>query len=223
MNEYRHSQIGYFLKLEFWQQALRLLNFQISQKKSNRHYNTLSIFYYEKLDLSCLELECQNIYYRSRVASGLFYALEKEFFVHHYVIPKQGLGLRDYVFFSYPMRALYYSIGLYLLRLSKEFLSEVHGKLKHVKAFYGGNLHYKGEDLIVNKTNIYYRGFYEQFRDALQEETEIEDQDKDRIILKLDIENYFGEISIPLLLHNLEHFIKPIAVLTRMRYSSSEK
>jgi len=221
--DYSQSQVGYFLGKRYWHDALKLLNFQILQKKNNRHYNTLSIFYYEQLDVDCTNAR-EEVYFESRIASSLFFALEKEFFVYHYVIPKQGLGLRDYVFFSYPMRALYYSVGLYLLKLSQEFLNEVHGKSKNIKSFYGGNLHFKNNDLVVTKSNIYYRNFYKRYREALEEEVKIEDQDNDKgkIILKLDIENYFGEISIQILLDNLDHYIKP-SIKSEMNFDTFTK
>jgi AbiA family abortive infection protein len=202
------------LKSSVWQEALKLLNFQIQQKKSNRHFNTLSMFYYERLANECLTHEPES-YYLTKVASSLFYGLEKEFFAHHYVIPKKGLGLRDYVFFTYPMRALYYAVGLYLLKLSQEFLLEVHKKLKNVSAYYGGNLHYKRSDLVLSKENIYYRSFYDEFTQTIEQEVEQDKQDK--VVIKLDIENYFGEISIPLLLEKLDHFVKP-SIKVEMRF-----
>jgi AbiA family abortive infection protein len=214
MKIYRHSQIGYFLSFDIWDDALNLLNFQISQRQSNRHYNTLSIFHYEQTFKDCI-LDHRNEYFETKVGSSLFYGLTEEFFVYHYVIPKKGLGLRDYVFFTYPSRALYYAIGLYLLKLSEEFLLEVHGKLANVQAFYAGKLQYKQDKLVINKTNTYYRSYYDQFTKEL--EIEIKNAKENKVIIKLDIENYFSEISISILLEKLEKFIKP-SIKSRLKF-----
>jgi len=106
------TQLGYFINFDLWKDALDLLNFQIKQKTKNRHFNTLSMFYYEKLDINCLNHPTPDYfnptpeYFNIKISSSLFYGLKKEFSVLSYVIPKPGLGLRDYKFFTYPMRAV---------------------------------------------------------------------------------------------------------------------
>ena len=207
MTKSNTTQLGYFISFELWQDALKLLNFQIQQKTKNRHFNTLSMFYYEKLDTSCLNHSTQEDYFNIKISSSLFYSLKKEFSVLSYVIPKPGLGLRDYKFFTYPMRAVYYSIGLYLLKLSQEFLTETYKKIDAIEAFYGGNLTYKSNELQLSPKNIYYRSFHEQFKSRIKEETKIDNASK--VVLKLDVENYFNELSMSTLLNLLSRFIKP--------------
>ncbi|NET61286.1 MAG: AbiA family abortive infection protein [Symploca sp. SIO2E6] len=204
--QYKHFQLGYFLEFEYWNEALKLLEFQISQRQNNKHYNTLSIFYYERTLRDCI-LEKREDYFNTKIASSLFYGMNKEFAVYHYVIPKKGLGLRDYVFFTYPARVLYYAVGLYLLRLSQEFLFEVHKKLSNVSAYYGGNIKYNKNVLDINKSNVYYRVYYDRYREII--EYELNSKKENKVIIKLDIENYSGEIFIPLLLEKLDLFIKP--------------
>lgn len=172
------------------------------------------MFYYEKLDLTCLNHAAQD-YFNIKISSSLFYGLKKEFSVFSYVVPKPGLGLRDYKFFTYPMRVVYYAVGLYLLKLSQEFLIETYQKIGSIKAFYGGNLSYKSGNIQLNPQNIYYRSFHEQFKSIIKKETKSSNQDK--VILKLDIENYFNELSISKLLHFLNLFIKP-SVQANMAY-----
>lgn len=200
------TQLGYFINSDLWQDALDLLNFQIKQKRNNRHFNTLSMFYYEKLDTNCLNHLTEE-YFKTKISSSLFYGLKEEFSVLSYVIPKTGLGLRDYKFFTYPMRALYYSIGLYFLKLSQEFLFETYKKINSIEAFYGGNLVYKSNELQINPKNMYYRSFHESFKSKIKEETKLENPNK--VVLKLDIENYFNELSIHILLNLLGRFVKP--------------
>ncbi|WP_009634061.1 AbiA family abortive infection protein [Synechocystis sp. PCC 7509] len=215
-DKHKGTQLGYFIDFKLWKDALELLKFQIKQKHSNRHFNTLSMFYYEKLHVDCLDAEPQT-YFQTKIASSLFYGLKQEFGVFSYVIPKPGLGLRDYKFFTYPMRAVYYTIGLYLLKLSQEFILETHRKANRIEAFYGGNLTYKEEELKITAKNIYFRSFHEQFKQKIKGETENESQDK--FILQLDIENYFNEISIPKLLEFLHINIKP-SIQASMSYDS---
>ena len=121
------SQLGHFLDYSYWQDAIELLEFQINRrsKDEHKHYNTLSMYYYDKLGDSRKQVATCD-YFTERVASGLLYGLEEEFFVIPYVTPKSGgFGLRNYKFLSYPMRVLYYAAGLYLLRLSQEFVTDL--------------------------------------------------------------------------------------------------
>lgn len=208
MTDSSKTQLGYFIDYKLWKDALDLLNFQIESKQRNRHFNTLSMFYYEKLYLTCLNSdETKENYFETKISSGLFYGLRKEFSVISYVIPKPGLGLRDYKFFTYPMRVVYYAVGLYLLKLSQEFINETYKKIKTIEAFYGGNIYYKSDNLQFNRENIYYRKFYEKFQKKVKEETKSENPNK--IVIQIDIENYFNELSVSRLLSILGHFIKP--------------
>ena len=212
-------QLGYFIDIATWKDALKLLNFQIKQKKKNRHFNTLSMFYYESLDTTCINT-CLREYFDTKIASSLFYGLKKEFCVVSHVIPKKGLRLRDYKFFTYPMRAVYYAVGLYLLQLSQEFISEVYNKTESIEAFYGGNLTYKCSELQLGRESIYYLSFYKEFR--IKANREIESSNRLKVVLQLDIENCFDNISIPKLLNSLSHFTKP-SVQVRMRYDAATK
>ena len=210
------TQLGYFINFDLWQDALNLLRFQIEQKKSNKHFNTLSMFYYEKLDVACLNHDSRH-YFNVKIATSLFYGLKKEFAVLPYVIPKPGLGLRDCKFFTYPMRVVYYAVGLYLLKLSQEFVVETYKKINTIQSFYGGNIIYKSNKLQLSGKNIYYRSFHQKFRALVKKETQSETENK--IVLKLDIENYFNELSIPKLLNFLDRFIKP-STKADMRYDT---
>ena len=200
------KQLGYFINLALWEDALKLLEFQIQQKQSNRHFNTLSMFYYEKLDLKCLNDTAEE-YFNIKISTSLFYGLTKEFAVYSYVIPKPGLGLRDCKFLTYPMRVLFYTVGLYLLKLSQQFLKETKKRTYNIESFYGGKLIYEGQKLKLNKNDIYYLKYYKKFQSQIKDETKSELANK--VILKLDIENYFNELSVPKLLDFLTKYIKP--------------
>jgi len=200
----RHN-LSHFITIEMWQNALKLLNFQIQQRQKNKHYNSLSIFYYEKLGSSIEVLKTEE-YFRERIASSLFYGLTKEFSAITYIVPKFGLGLRKLTFLTYPMRAVLYSIGLYLLRLTQEFLTEQFTHRRHIQSYYGGGIFFDGDNLNVTANNTYYRQYYRAFRKEIRKEASEEIEDK--LVVRVDIENYYNELSIPKLLALLEEFVK---------------
>src|SRR6266511_5046582 len=87
-------QLGYFLDYSFWENALDLLEYQLSLKPSNRHFNTLSMFYYERLSKKEKKGLRTKAYFNSHIENNLFYGLEREFAIHSYPVPKSNLGLR---------------------------------------------------------------------------------------------------------------------------------
>lgn len=95
MTSYSPTQFGYFLTYEMWQDALRLLNYQVARKQKNKHFYTLSMFYYEKLGKrkSSGKTELESIkeerYFKEKIANSLFYGLSNEFGVHPYVQPRE--------------------------------------------------------------------------------------------------------------------------------------
>ncbi len=95
--------LGRFITYRLWNEALKLLDFQVESKQKNRHFATISNFYYERLGRNVDKLREQD-YFNERIANNLFYGLENEFVVFPYLIPKAGLGLRNYRFFSYPLK-----------------------------------------------------------------------------------------------------------------------
>src|SRR3990170_5346749 len=84
-------QFGYFLDFNYWKEALKLLNFQIEQRKTNKHYNKLNFFYFERIKNEMKNLDSID-YYNHKIANNLFYGLEKEFFYYNYPLPKPGFG-----------------------------------------------------------------------------------------------------------------------------------
>ena len=76
-NPYDMPQLGYFLDYHrHWLQALRLLKFQLEMKEKNKHFNTLEMFYYEKLKESFEELESEE-YFETRIANKSVLWLER--------------------------------------------------------------------------------------------------------------------------------------------------
>jgi AbiA family abortive infection protein len=199
------KDIGHFLTYEIWQDALRLLNAQVEGQDSNRHFKTLSMIYYKKLESSIKRLETLD-FFESYVKNNLFYGLESEFAIYPYVVPKSGLGVRNYKFLTYPMRAIYDSIGLYLLKLSDEFLTNYYRTNSNIRSFYGGGIYFENDKLVVTKNNIYFSSYYRNFRNEIRKEIR-HDSDK-RVVIRIDIQNYYDEISIPILLEQCEQNYK---------------
>ena len=200
------SRLGYFLDVSLWRDALRLLAYQLSLKTKNKHFNTLSMFYYEKLNP--VELTKEE-YFTRRIANNLFYGLENEFSIYTYPIPKPNLGLRRYCFFTYPMRIVYYTVGLYLLKTSQEFILNYYSLYKHIQSDYGGRLLFDEKDHILKLSynSVWYKPHYKRFRNRVRQEVSGNTQDK--IVIHLDIQNYFEEISIPVLLNFIAEYVKP--------------
>jgi len=203
------KNIGHFLTFELWQDALKLINAHVEGQESNKHFKTLSMIYYKKLGSATQQLETHE-FFDKYVINNLFYGLENEFAIYPYVMPKAGLGLRNYKFLTYPMRAVYDSIGLYALKLSDEFLKNYYRKNSNIRSFYGGGIYFENDRLVVTKNNIYFSSYYRSFRNEIRKEINT-DGDK-RVVVRIDIQNYYDEISIPIL---LEHF--------EQNYKDSEK
>ena len=70
-------QLGYFLNYRHhWLEGLELLRYQLEMKKENRHFNTLEMFYYEKLEEFFDKLESKE-YFKTRIVNNLFYGLRE--------------------------------------------------------------------------------------------------------------------------------------------------
>lgn len=203
---------GHFLEHRHWRQAVTLLEYQLERKKTNRHFNTLEMTYYQKMRKSFNRLKSDK-YFITRVANNLFYGLSREFAVIPYTIPKPNLGLRRYKFMTCPMRVLYYAVGIYLIELSKDYLKASHGTQKaRIHASYGGNLQFNEHGKLIKKPEpipdpIYYKPHYDNFCKEVKKENEKNTERK--VVIRLDIQNFFDELHIPMLLILLRDYVKP--------------
>ncbi|MCO5196934.1 MAG: hypothetical protein M9941_04185 [Anaerolineae bacterium] len=211
-------QLGYFLRYRYWKNAVKLLHYQLDIKNRNRHFNTLSMFYYEELGKKTKKLKNKK-YFRKRIANNLFYGLEEEFAIYPYPIPKSNLGLRNYKFLTYPLRLVYYSVALYILDLSQEVIRDYYLKYKHLHADYGGKLFFDDDkrNLILNYDSIWYKPHYKRFRATVRRE--VKDNLENKIVIHIDIQNYYDEISIPILLNFLSNYVKP-SIQREMRFDA---
>lgn len=199
-------QIGHFLKYHHWLKALELLEYQLDRKKDNKSFLTLEMSHYEIQRKSFNGLKSEK-YFNTTVANNLFYGLGREFAIVPYTIPKSNLGLRRYKFMTCPMRVLYYAVGIYLLELSKNYLQGNYRTRNRIRAGYGGNLQFNELGHIIKRPKpipepIYHVPHYEHFCEEVEKEKEGNTERK--VVIRLDIQNYFDELSIPKLLDLLE-------------------
>lgn len=206
-----------FLTLNFWSDATALLNCQIDEKKNNRTYNTLNFHYFDSIRNKVRSVHNKK-YFNDRVATSLFYALDKEFFFEKYMTSKKGIGLRNFCFFSYPMMTLYYSVGLYLMRLTQQFIQD--SSVTNIHSFYGAGIFYEGDKLIFDEQKIYYRQYYIKF-DKIRKSFNNRKK-KNRVVTHLDIQNYYDNVSIEILLELITANVKP-SELQKSNFDSSTR
>jgi len=201
----KNLQLGHFLKQDLWDLAKELLDYQINDKSKYKTYNTLNFYYFDLIKSKTTRLS-QKSYYNDRISNNLFYGLEREFYFHKYTVPKTGIGLRNYSFFSYPMQQMMYAFGLYFLRISQQFI--IDNKKSKIKSFYGGDLKFNNDTkrLVLNKNTTLYYKHYNSFKSELVKETKTPEN---KVFIRLDIQNYFDNVSISKLLNLLQKNIKP--------------
>jgi AbiA family abortive infection protein len=205
-NKDENDYLGYFLTLSQWVDSVNLLDFQIKQKATNGHYNTLNMHYFDKVNPILKNKLLEESYYKNKISNSLFYGLQKEFFIYMYSYPKRFFSIRQYFFFSYPMRVLHYSMGLYLLKLSQEFIVDNIKSNKNISSYYGADISYSEDKLSYNKKNTYYLPYYKAFKKDINKELK---QKENKIVIKIDMESYFDNVSIKILLNLLKQCVKP--------------
>ncbi|MCR1847889.1 AbiA family abortive infection protein [Paeniclostridium sordellii] len=199
------SSLGYFLDYKIWKDACELENKKIEYMNNNMHFCTLNIDYFNRLGKNIRERVSNKIYFKNRIANNLFYGLGNEFFIEEYACPKKIYGIRNYKFISYSMNCIHNSIGLYILKISDDFIRNHYNKVKSISSEYGGNITYNDRQVSFSKNNLYYLKHHENYRKNL-----LESVDENKIVIKIDIQNYFNDMKIIKLLELLDYIaIKP--------------
>lgn len=200
-NSYLPNQLGSFLSLELFEEASGLLNAQLSSKY--KALKTLNLYSIKKSDISNFEIKN---YFFKKVANNLLYGLTDEFYVESYQIPKGIFGIRNFKFFSYPMLLTYYAIGLYILKLSEPVISHLNAN-QDIFSYYGSNLHFNNGGLVKNNDTLFYLNDYKKFKAKVRYYTNPKNGPK--LVIKLDMQNFFEEIDIKILLDNLDSIARP--------------
>ena len=154
-----------------------------------------------------MELLGTREYYNNVVSSGLFYAMENEFYSIPYTIPKGILGKRQYWFLSYPLTALYHAIGVYILRLVSHYV-ERHRKSDSISSFYGGHLQLingsRWPRLKVKHVN--YKVHYRSYKQVVAKRLKI--SNSSTFVVKTDLQSYYESIDIRTLCREIEPRIR---------------
>ena len=199
------SSLGYFLNHKIWKDACELENNKIEYMNNNMHFCTLNIDYFNKLGKSRRDKISKKNYFENRIANNLFYGLGNEFFIEEYAYPKKIYGIRNYKFISYSMNCIHNSIGLYILKISDDFIRNYYNKIQSISSEYGGNITYNDKQISFSKNNLYYLKHHEKYKKNL-----LKYIDDDKVVIRIDIQNYFNDIKIIKLLELLDCIaIKP--------------
>jgi AbiA family abortive infection protein len=200
------ASLGYFIDFKLWKDSYRLQEKKIELKDRNPHFVTFNVNYFSTIKKSIRRLLSSSYYFNSRVSNNIFYDLNKEYFIKKYALPKNIYGIRNYSFISYSLNLVHNSIGLYLLKISDDFIYNYYKKIETIDSYYGGNIRYQNDSISFTKNNIYYRNEYKSFRKILTKNTK---DKEDYIVIRLDIQNYFDNLPIEKLLQFLQESIKP--------------
>ncbi len=103
------------------------------------------------------------------------------------------------------MQQLMYAFGLYFLRVSQQLIFDL--RTSKIKSFYGGDLKFNEstKKLVLNKNTTLYYSHYHNFKKELIKETK---KSENKVFIRLDIQNYFDNISISQLLELIERDVK---------------
>lgn len=200
-NSYLPNQLGSFLTLELFEEAASLLDFQLESKYKG--LKTLNFYAIKKCARENFEIKS---YFFNKIANNLFYGLTEEFYVESYQISKGIFGIRNYKFFSYPMLLTYYAIGLYILRLSENILQHITNS-EDIHPYYGFGLNLENDSLVKNYNTVTYFKHYKEFKKKVKFYSNPKNGPK--LIIKLDIQNFYEDIDIKILLDHLDFFAKP--------------
>ena len=167
------------------------------------------MFYYERIPIGERHNVATSDYFDKRIATNLLYGLETEFSVIPYPVPKGNLGLRRYQFLTYPLRIAHYAIGLHLMAVTQDLLHQYAGAKSRITAEYGGRLLFDEAtgQLHQNYESVWYKPHYQKFRKEVRAELKAELGHK--VVIRLDIQNYFEEIDVARLLSLIADYIKP--------------
>lgn len=214
-------QLGIFADYELWKDSIELIEKTVDLIAVNKHFNSFIMNYYKRLNINYKILIKSEGFYSQKVENALFYNYDKDFFSIKYPKSKSIFRVRDCRFLSYPMLNIHNMIGIYLLKLTYDFLNESIIKNPSIFSFYGGEFKIQENKLHYVDGGLYYYNFYKKFKKKLYNEAKGNDLEN-KIVLRIDIENYYDSISIKKLLENIEETIRP-SKLTEHNYDETVK
>ncbi len=199
-----------WLEYQDWLNAISLMDYQFTRKNDekhpNRHFNTPSLYIIESEWETVKESLKEENYFQSFIKTGYILSNEKKAYSTLYPGKKSFGKYRNSSFLSLHLRLFYYVVGLHLCRSLPLPLQTI-----HFTSLYGGNLTFdeKGK-LNLKPESVYYKNHYRSFFDScikLVEATQASEveinkslpevkQGYARCVIKLDLENFYDQISL---------------------------
>ncbi len=192
---------------EQWEDAYKILEAQIELINKNKHFNTLNLQYFNSLDSKYREYVESQDFFEKYINNLLFYGLEDVVFNNIYYMPKNTFGYRKKSYNSLVVRLISNAIGLYLYKVSEIFVNEfINNENSSISSRYGGKIAYNKNGISIKQENLYYKQQYKEFTKELL--NCINEKENDRIVLKLDVQDFYDNIKVNDFLKILEHKIR---------------
>lgn len=198
---------NYFLNYNCWLNGIKILEQQLKDKAEGKKYcRTLQLEKLERLEKNCLTVIKSKKFYERFVSNSLFYGIEKYFYLYDYPKPKTYLEIRTFTIFSFAMLSIHNMIAFYLLSITNEYVDGVKKSDKKINSYYGGNLKIDKNNLNINTYDLYYFNYYKKFKEKIKLKCEKKER---RMILKIDLKNYYSCISVEKLLNKIQEKTYP--------------
>ncbi|MFM7390236.1 MAG: reverse transcriptase domain-containing protein [Vampirovibrionales bacterium] len=199
-----------WLEYQDWLNAINLMDYQFTRKNHethpNRHFNTPSLYIIESEWETVKESLKKENYFQSFIKTGYILSDEKKAYSILYPGKKSFAKYRNSSFLSLYLRIFYYAVGLHLCQCLPLPLNT-----EYFRSFYGGELTFnRNGELSLKPESVYYKNHYRLFfnsciklvEDTHASEVEINKslpevkQGHARCVIKLDLENFYDQISI---------------------------
>lgn len=208
INEDFNSNFAYFTNFELWEKAVEIIDTTIKLSEKNKHFNTLNIDYYKKLNETYKnEVKTKN-YYDKKIKNSLFYGYNNEFFSLGYLKSKTIYSARNVKFLSYPMLAIHNMIIIYLFNLFNPFYENYIKKNKRINSFYGGSFSIKDNNFYYKEDSLYYYNQYLKYKKKLYSNLKGKALNN-TVVLRIDIRDYYNNISVSKLLDYIDKYLVP--------------
>lgn len=206
--EKNYNRFKKITNFELWKKSVSIIDNIVNQAKTNKHFNTLIIDYYRKLNLEYKNKVKEEKYYESKIKSLLFYGYEKEYFSISYFKSKKVYTMRKQIFLSYPLLAIHNMIVIYLYELVNEFyLNHIQSNIR-INSFYGGKFSTSNTKFEYDDKSLYYYESYIEYRKKLFEKLERKTGINYDIVIKIDIQNYYNNISVSRYLDKIDESLQ---------------
>jgi len=195
---------------KYFLDAVFLLEKQIEFNYKSPLYIIHFDFFQRKYDRDSFKNE--NIikkYFNTKIKNNIFYSISDDFYLYNYPVPKGIFWVRNYTFFSYELYLVYYSLWVYFFHLSSkliEYKNLLTKSLNENNSFYltysGTKIWYIWDKINTNKPVFKYHEHYNDFYKNIKKYSNC--KIKNKIIIKLDLQNFFDDIDLEIFLNFLD-------------------